>query len=232
MWYNSFGKVVVVIVLCFVLLLGVAFGLLVFSQYYNLNDNTNATINTTLTNQTTNLSISYVAPDADDDPYLGHVDAPVEIIAFEDFQCPFCQAAEPILEAVYQQYPNDIKVVYRDFPLYTIHDQAIAAAQAGECADEQGKFWAWHDEAFLNQSALATAPAVFSTWAETAGLDVTAFAACVVEERYAAEVQKDLDEGFLAGVSATPTFFINGQRVLGIQSESQWIELIEAALLK
>lgn len=232
MWYNSFGKVVVVIVLCFVLLLGVAFGLLVFSQYYNLNDNTNATINTTLTNQTTNLSISYVAPDADDDPYLGHVDAPVEIIAFEDFQCPFCQAAEPILAAVYQQYPNDIKVVYRDFPLYTIHDQAIAAAQAGECADEQGKFWAWHDEAFLNQSALATAPAVFSTWAETAGLDVTAFATCVAEERYAAEVQKDLDEGFLAGVSATPTFFVNGQRVLGIQSESQWIELIEAALLK
>lgn len=232
MWYNSFGKVVLVIVLCFILLLGAAFGLLVFSQYYNLNDSTTTTTNTALTNQTTNLGISYVAPDADDDPYLGHVDAPVEIIAFEDFQCPFCQASEPILVAVYQQYPNDIKVVYRDFPLYTIHDQAIAAAQAGECADEQGKFWAWHDEAFLNQSALATAPAVFSTWAETAGLDVTAFAACVAEERYAAEVQKDLDEGFLAGVSATPTFFINGQRVLGIQSESQWIELIEAALPK
>ncbi|MBI4407610.1 MAG: DsbA family protein [Candidatus Kerfeldbacteria bacterium] len=230
MWYNSFGKVVLVIVLCFVLLLGVAFGLLVFSQYYDLNTTNTLPVQTGNTTNANQASLGYVAPDADDDPYLGHVDAAVEIIAFEDFQCPFCKTAEPILEDVYRLYPNDVKVVYRDFPLYTIHDQAVAAAQAGECADEQGKFWAWHDEAFANQSALAAAPAVFSVWAETAGLDVTTFEACVVAERYADEVQKDLNEGFLAGVSATPTFFINGQRVLGIQSEAEWIELIEAAL--
>ena len=74
--------------------------------------------------------------------------------------------------------------------------------------------------------------AVEKLWAETAGLDVATFEACVVAERYAAEVQTDINEGFLAGVNATPTFFINGERVLGIQSEAQWIELIEAALPK
>ena len=233
MWYNSFGKVLLVIGLCFVLLLGAAFGLLVFTQYYNLNNTNTNTTNTVLGNQNTNqVSLNYTVPDADDDPYLGHADAPVEIIIFGDFQCPFCKAAEPILEAVYLLYPNDVKVVYRDFPLYTIHDQAVAAAQAGECADEQGKFWAWHDEALANQSALAAGPTIFSTWAETAGLDVATFEACVVAERYAAEVQTDINEGFLAGVNATPTFFINGERVLGIQSEAQWIELIEAALPK
>lgn len=229
MWYNSFGKVVAVILLLFVLLAGIAFGLMVFAQYRTV-DTTNSAV-TNVTTNTVQPTVQYTAPDADDDPYLGLVDAPVEIIAFEDFQCPFCQQAEPILYNVYQQYPQQVKVVYRDFPLYTIHDQSIAAAQAGECADEQGQFWAWHDLAFINQSDLPLAPAVFSTWAEQAGLDVAAFDACVQAERYASEVQKDLDEGFLAGVSATPTFFINGQRVRGVVTEQQWIDLIEAAIL-
>lgn len=227
MWYNSFGKVVTVLVLSIVLLAGAALGLLVFAQYRNLNSNTNSTI--TNKNQAV---LNYVIPDADDDPYLGQIDAPVEIIAFEDFQCPFCQEAEPILYSIYQQYPNDIKIVYRDFPLYTIHAQAIATAQAGECADEQGKFWVWHDLAFIHQADLADAPAVFSDWAEEAGLDVADFEQCVTEERYAAEVQKDLNEGFLAGVSATPTWFVNGQKIEGVLSEDQWIELIETAILQ
>src|SRR3989338_5171056 len=136
MWYNSFGKVVTVIVLCIVLLAAIAFGLLVFAQYRNID-----TVNQT-TNTTTPV-LNYLTPDADDYPYLGTLTAAVEIIAFEDFQCPFCKEAEPILYAIYQRYPNDVRIVFRDFPLYTIHAQAIAAAQAGECADEQGKFWVW-----------------------------------------------------------------------------------------
>ena len=122
--------------------------------------------------------------------------------------------------------------MFRDFPLYTIHPQSIAASQAGECADEQGKFWPWHDLVFLNQAKLAQAPAIFSVWAEQADMNVSDFAQCVTEERYANEVQKDLNEGFLAGVSVTPTFFVNGQKYEGVLSEDQWIELIEAVILQ
>lgn len=225
MWYNSFGKVVIVIVLSIILLAVVAFSLSVFVQYRAL-DTTNQNSNTATT-----PVINYLTPDADDDPVLGKTTARVEIITFEDFQCPFCKEAEPILYAIYQRYPNDIRIVFRDFPLYTIHDQAIAAAQAGECADEQGKFWVWHDLAFINQADLPDAPAVFSDWAEQAGMDVADFATCVEVERYKSEVQKDLNEGFLAGVAVTPTFFVNGQKFEGVLSEEQWIEIIEAAIL-
>lgn len=226
MWYNSFGKVVTVIVL-FIILLGViAFGLLMFSQYRTIATNTN----TSLPNSNS-VVLNYLTPEADDDPYLGSNTAAVEIIAFEDFQCPFCKQAQPILQSILQRYPKDIKLVFRDFPLYTIHPQSIAAAQAGECADEQGKFWPWHDLVFQNQTDLVRAPAVFSDWAEQAGIDVVDFEQCVAQERYANEVQTDLNEGFLAGVSVTPTWFVNGQKYEGVLSEDQWIELIEAVIL-
>ncbi len=233
MWYNSFGKVLGLVLLVFVLLAGLAFGLLFYGQYrqlYNSNTNTNTT-NTVINSQITNTN-SVVTPDADDDPYLGPEDAPVEIIAFEDFQCPFCERAEPIILSVLEQYPDEVKFVYRDFPLYTIHNKAIAAARAGECADAQGMFWEWHDQAYANQSALSAAPSIFSVWAESAGLDLTEFNDCVAADTYANEVQKDQDEGLLAGVGATPTFFINGYKIEGVLSEAQWKELIDAALAK
>jgi protein-disulfide isomerase len=231
MWYNSFGKVLGLVLLVFFLLAALAFGLLFYGQYHNLTTPENANTNTS--NINTRLSVNtstLVTPDADDDPYLGPVDAPVEIIAFEDFQCPYCEAEEPILKELLAKYPNDIKFVYRDFPLYTIHDYAISAAQAGECADAQGKFWAWHDQAYANQSALAAAPAVYSIWAQTAGLDLTAFETCVEQELYAGEVQKDQDEGILAGVNATPTFFVNGEKIEGTISLSDWETIVKAAL--
>lgn len=234
MWYNSFGKVLGLVVLVFVLLAGLAFGLLFYGQYRQLNNPTNSNVTNTGTVINSNLTntTSLETPDADDDPFLGPVDAPVEIIGFEDFQCPYCARAEPIIMEVLAQYPNDVKFVYRDFPLHTIHDQAIAAAQAGECADAQGLFWPWHDEAYENQSALNAAPAIFSVWAETAGLDVDEFDDCVAAGTYATEVQKDQDEGLLAGVQATPTFFINGYKIEGVLNVDQWKELVDAALAK
>lgn len=236
MWYNSFGKVLGLVILIFALLAGLAFGLIFYGQYRQINDpvsNTNFSTNTAtvINNNLTNTS-TLVTPDADDDPFLGPADAPVEIIAFEDFQCPYCERAAPIIMDVLAQYPNDVKFVYRDFPLYTIHDKAIEAARAAECADAQGKFWAWHDEAYENQSALNAAPEIFSIWAEDAGLDVTTYEACVEANTYATEVQKDQDEGLLAGVRATPTFFVNGYKVEGVLAEEQWKEIIDAALAK
>lgn len=230
MWYNSFGKVLAFTIFIFLLLAGLAFSLLVYSQYRSLTDTTDdqQTVTNTTVNSTVNTSV-YV-PDADDDPYLGPASAPVEIIAFEDFQCPYCEAEAPVLKQLVAAYPTEVKLVYRDFPLYTIHSYATAAAEAGECADAQGLFWQWHDQAYANQSDLPDAPAVFSTWATTAGLDVELFDACVAAGTYATEVQTDLNEGFLAGVSGTPTFFVNGTKVEGVLSLQQWKTVVDAAL--
>ncbi|MFA6475106.1 MAG: thioredoxin domain-containing protein [Patescibacteria group bacterium] len=226
MWYHSFGKVLALVILVFILLTGLLFGLLVFAQYRNLQKPVTQNTNTITNN---NL---YVAPDADDDPSLGSPAAKVTIIAFEDFQCPFCKEAEAALTTTLNKYSNDIYFVYRDFPLYTIHLQGRAAAQAGECADEQGQFWVWHDIAYANQSALTQAPLIFSTWAQQAGLDVTKFNTCITNDTYKNEVQKDIDEGFLAGVSATPTWFVNGKKYEGVLTEQQWSDIIEAAIIQ
>jgi len=219
---HSFFKTITVIITIFLGLGLVLFGFNVYVQYRaHLTTNQNANV------ANNNPQLNYVAPEVDDDPSRGLKTAPVTIIAFEDFQCPYCQTAEPIIQSILQQYPTKVRFVYRDFPLYTIHPQATAAAQAGECADEQGKFWQWHDLAFAHQSDIATAN-VFSAWATAAGLNSAQFNACVTAERYKTEVQKDQDDGFLAGVDATPTWFINGTKIKGVPTEQQWKDLIDA----
>lgn len=186
-----------------------------------------------LSSSDTNMNINPVAfnftPDADDDPYIGTPGAPVQIIAFEDFQCPYCLAAVPIIKQVVENNFENVQFVYRDFPLYTIHAQARPAAEAAECADDQDQFWAFHDLIFENQSQLATA-GFFTDLAEQVGLDMAVFEQCVGEQRHAQEVQRDLDEGLLAGVSATPTFIINGTKYQGVLSEAQFQEVIDSEL--
>jgi protein-disulfide isomerase len=184
-----------------------------------------STTSTTATNSTTTYT-----PTIDDDPIIGSNDAAVTIIAFEDFQCPYCAAAAPILRAVLQQYPNDVKLVFRDFPLYTIHAQALSAALAGECADDQNVFWQWHDLVYERQAQLSTAPDSYYDWATELGLDVDRFMACFTSEKHADEIDRDQNSGILSGVTATPTFFVNGYKVEGVISQDQWSNIIETLL--
>lgn len=251
-WYASFWKVLLLVVLFFVGLAVILFGLLIYQEYSRIqkgetplyleaeptNDATNGIVTNTTSqssggativgSKSTSMALDFT-PGPDDDPYMGTPGAPVEIIAFEDFQCPYCKEAVPIVKNVVEKNFSNVHFVYRDFPLYTIHAQARPAAEAAECADEQGKFWAYHDLIFEQQSQMATAN-FFSTLAEQAGLDLAAFEQCVTEQRYTQEVQQDLDEGLLAGASATPTFIINGVKYQGVLSESQFQQIIDAEL--
>lgn len=127
-----------------------------------------------------------------------------------------------------QRYPQDIVFVYRDFPLY-IHPQAEAAAQAAECADNQGQFWQYNALLFKQQENLAQAD-IFSQLAEQLDLDLVQFNDCVASGRTATEVQHDLDEALLAGLNATPTYFVNGTKVIGLRSEAEWVDIIETIL--
>jgi predicted DsbA family dithiol-disulfide isomerase len=162
-------------------------------------------------------------------PSRGPEDAKVTIVEFSDFQCPYCQRVTPTIDAITERYPNDVRIVYRNFPLRS-HSRAQPAAEAALCADEQGKFWPYHDLLFANPRALEDANLV--AYAETAGLDKEAFSACYDTRRFAAQVNRDAAEGRAAGVTGTPAFFVNGVMLSGAKPPEAFFEIIEAELAR
>ena len=146
------------------------------------------------------------------DPAFGSRNATVEIVEFSDFQCPFCQRLNGTLEQLKTDYGDDVRLVFKDYPLPN-HAQAFKAAEAGNCAHEQGKFWELHDVMFSNQSELEVAD--LKRHAGELGLDQASFDTCLDSGRFAAAVSGDLRLGQGVGVSSTPTVFINGRAVMG-----------------
>ena len=148
-----------------------------------------------------------------DDPSFGPRDAKVVIVEFSDFQCPFCAQVYPVIKEIKKKYEDKVHFVYRDFPVTSIHPQAVLGALAGECASEQGKFWEMHDLIFEDQAGLNEPN--LKLYAIQLGLNGVQFSSCLDGQKYLEEVQQDLRDGIDAGVRATPTFFINGNRVEG-----------------
>ena len=170
---------------------------------------------------------------ADDDPFIGNPDAPVTIVEFGDFQCPFCarffqETEQQIIEKYVKT--GKVKFVYRDFPLTNIHEHAQKSAEAAECADEQGKFWPYHDILFERQESLGSEN--YKVWAAELGLNVQQFNSCLDSGKYADEVQKDLNDGQLAGVNGTPATFVNGRLIQGAVPYAQFAAVIEEELKK
>ncbi len=164
---------------------------------------------------------------ADDDPSIGSENASVTIVEFSDFQCPFCARAVPTVKQILKEYDGKVKIVYRDFPL-GFHENAQKAAEASECADEQGKFWEYHDLLFENQGNLDAVS--LKKYAKDLKLNTSEFDACLDSGKYAAEVQKDASDGQSYGVSGTPAFFINGRLVSGAQPFENFKKIIDEEL--
>ena len=173
-----------------------------------------------LTAPTVNVSV-------DDDPYMGPKDAPVTIIEFSDFQCPYCKKVQPALKQLMHEYQGSVKLVFRDFPLRNIHPQAQKAAEAAQCAAEQQQFWPFHDKLF---AAAELQPENLKQYAQELGLNTAQFNTCLDAGKYAEEVEHDLQDGLNAGVNATPSFFVNGQPVSGAVAYEQFKEAVEDAL--
>ena len=142
----------------------------------------------------------------------GPADAPVVIVEFSDFECPYCQQATATMDALLERYPDEIRFVYKDFPLPN-HPNAFKAAEAGHCAHEQGQFWPFHDRLFAAQDALDVES--LKAHADELGLDADAFGACLDDARHAVSVNDEMDAGRRLGASSTPTLFINGRPVFG-----------------
>lgn len=169
----------------------------------------------------------------DDDAVLGKVDAPVTIIEFSDYECPFC---EKFFTETYPQLKKDyvdtgkVKIVFRDFPL-SFHPNAQKAAEAAECAGEQGgntAYFKMHDKLFQNQNDLSVNS--LKKYAKEIGLDTAKFNSCLDSGKMASEIQKDESDGQAAGVSGTPAFFINGKLLEGAQPYSAFKKVIDEEL--
>jgi len=174
----------------------------------------------TPTAETTPSQPQLVKVSLDDDPVKGDPDAPVTIIEFSDFQCPFCgrffQQTLPLIEENYIE-TGKVKLVYRDLPLASIHPNAIPSHIAAECADEQGKFWEYHDALFENQSQWNRLGSdelknIFKQYADELELDAASFDACLDSPDIADEVNKDLSDARTLGATGTPTFFIGTEK--------------------
>jgi len=166
---------------------------------------------------------------ADDDPSYGPADAPITIIEFSDYQCPYCQKWHAqVWSKIAETYPDQVRLVYRDFPLYSIHPQAEPAANAANCANEQGKYWEFHNLLFTG--GVGEGSDAFEAYAGSLGLDMEAFRQCVAENRYEAEISADYEYAVGLGIQSTPTFFINGIALIGAQPFEAFQEVIELEL--
>lgn len=163
----------------------------------------------------------------DDDPFIGPEDAPVTIIQFAEFQCPYCGRAKEVIDQVMEKYDGKIKMVYRDFPL-SFHDRAIPAAVAANCAGEQGQYWPMYDALMSNQRALTDSD--LTGHATNLKLDLDKWNTCRKDPAQAAEVQKDFEDGTKAGVQGTPAFFINGIFLNGAVPLEQFTAIIDEEL--
>lgn len=163
-----------------------------------------------------------------DNPSLGPVTAPVVIVEFGDFQCPYCKQAVPELKKVLLKYPEAVRLIYRDFPLSEIHSEAIPAAEAASCAAAQGKFWSYHDALFENQDVLTAT--IYDSIAQSLSLDLEKFKRCQEGHLTLSKIQEDFAAGVAAGVEGTPTFFVNGHAVAGVLTLEVWDKIIIAAM--
>jgi len=181
----------------------------------------------------------------DDDPMKGNPDAEITIVEFSDFQCPFCARFHTqTLPLIEQNYISTGKVnfVYRDFPIQGIHPNAVPAAVASECADDQGKFWEMHDMIFENQKnwqdlQIAQSASLFREYAIEIGLNTDEFDSCMTSGKHLEEIQNDLNDGRAYGVTGTPGFFVGNEKIgfikiNGAQPFSSFQRVIEQQLVR
>ncbi len=169
-----------------------------------------------------------VAVETEGHPFRGPDEAQVTIVEFSDFECPFCRRALPAFDQIKEEYGDRIRLVFRQFPLNNIHPRAQKAAEASLCAMDQGEFWTMHDLLFSEPVELE--PASLKAKAATLELDTITFNACLDSSKYAARVASDIRDGTAAGVTGTPTLFINGRAITGAQPFETYQEIIEDEL--
>ena len=161
--------------------------------------------------------------------FVGAKNAPVTIVEFSDYHCPFCQRAEDSIGQLLSRYGDRVRLIWRDYPIDNLHPQARKAHEAARCASDQGKFWPYHKALFAGPPKQ---PDQLPTVAQETGLDLASFKACVASGKYQAAVQTDVEEGKRLDVTGTPTFFINGRVLTGAQPLEAFVRVIDDELAR
>jgi protein-disulfide isomerase len=161
-------------------------------------------------------------------PAKGPEYAPVTIVKFEDFQCPYCKQFQPTVTELLSRYNGKIRLVHKDLPLDSIHPQARQAAEAARCADEQDKFWNYHDKLYANAPKFSAGD--LTNYAKELGLNVGVFERCFASGKYRTIVKQDISDGVQLGLTGTPTFFINGREISGTQPLETFVTMIDEEL--
>jgi protein-disulfide isomerase len=161
-------------------------------------------------------------------PMKGASNAPVTIVKFEDFECPFCKKAQPILKEILSRYDGKVRLVHKDLPLESIHPKARQAAEAARCAGDESKYWEYHDRLYAASPEVAIAD--LKSYAKEIGLNQESFDKCLSAGKYKAVIQKDLNDGAGLGLTGTPAFFINGREITGAQPLEVFTAIIDEEL--
>lgn len=161
-------------------------------------------------------------------PSRGPASAPVTIVEFSDFHCPFCRRVQPVLSELLARYPTQVRLVYRDLPLDSLHPQARRAAEAARCANDQEKFWPFHDALYERGPDASTE--TLRAAATAVGLDLAAFEQCLGSGKHREAVQEDVEEAQSLGAEGTPAFFINGRFLSGAQPLETFVKVIDEEL--
>lgn len=163
-------------------------------------------------------------------PALGDKKAKILIIEFGDFECPFCAELNTSFKKLKEEYQENIRIIWKDFPLYSIHTQALTAAEVARCAQKQGKFWEMHDQIFANQKNLSSD--LYLALAEAVGLDKNKFVSCVNNHETLKLIEADLKEGTALGVNGTPYFYVNKYLFTELPTYEQLKKIINDELIK
>ena len=211
-WHKRWWGVAAIIFLLIILIFLVAAGFYVYNNVKAAKKQTGIK----LSGQQYNAA-------AGDHYWLGSAKAPITIVEFGDFACPVCEQAFPTIREISLKYKNDIKYIWRDYPV--VQDYSALLALAGRCAGEQGLFWPLHDKLFQNQG-VSTAGQL-TALAGQIGADLNRFNNCLDKQKYLPQIQKDLADGQAFGNSGTPTYFINGYKIPGDIPYEIFVQIIE-----
>ncbi len=229
-WWKRWWGVLILVLLVLILAFAAYVGYLVYQQLHPppqaSAENTNHF--TVSSDAAAPFSIDKTRLVRNTSPSLGSPNAKVQIVEFADFECPYCQESYSVIRSLAATYGDRIYYVFRYYPVLELHEHAEAAAEAAACAEQQGKFWAYHDRLFQNQDHLEAAD--LRTYASTVGLDLTAYDQCVSGGQVKATVGQDVSDATALGVRGTPTWFINGYKVEGAIPQTTFKQIIDTLL--
>jgi len=177
-----------------------------------------------------NESSTLTPPVSERDHGQGRADAPVTLVEYGDYQCPYCGAAFPEVKRLQKALGKRLRFVFRNFPLTQAHPYALIAAEAAEAAALHGKFWQMHDLIYENQAALE--PDILPAWAEKVGLDLDEFGTAIQQGVVTKRIKEDRMSGIRSGVNGTPSFFINGTRYDGAPDHDSLLAAVERLPIK